>query len=97
MLAAAGLPSTRGVIALARKASVGRPPSGPSTRSAARSAAGGSSSRCEESRQPPLPAPDCRLQIAFVLRESGQDFFDIGHHIKHARVYCRADFVTKSA
>ena len=56
MLAAAGLPSTRGVIALARKASVGRPPIGPSTRSAARSAAGGSSSRRELSRQAPLPA-----------------------------------------
>ena len=56
MLAFPGLPSTSGVIAFARNASVGRPPSGPSTRSATRSAAGGSSSRREESRQAPLPA-----------------------------------------
>ena len=56
MLAAPGRPSTSGVMALARKASVGRPPRGPSTCAATRSASGGSSSRRDTSRHAALAA-----------------------------------------
>ena len=55
MLACPGRPATSGVMALTRNASVGWPPSGASTVSAARSASGGSISRLLVSRQAPLP------------------------------------------